>query len=70
MFTRGLGIIHLLPMISLARKIALMRTVLKLIVEAPPYGQSGNTTKCLLRRLAGYKRSKYKIVGALVPSLM
>ena len=54
-----------LPMISLARNIALMRTVLRLIVEAPSYGQSGNTTKCLLRQLAGYKRSKYKIVGCL-----
>jgi hypothetical protein len=67
MVTRGLGTILLLPMISLARKIALMRTVLRLLIEAPSYGQSGNTTKCLLRRLAGYKRSKYKIVGALAP---
>jgi hypothetical protein len=55
MVTRELGMILLLPMISLARKIALMKTVLKLIVEAPPYRQSGNTTKCLLRGLAGYK---------------
>ena len=62
--------ILLLPMISLAGKIALMRTVLRLTVEAPSYGQPGNTTKCLLRQLAGYKGSKYKIVGALAPSLM
>jgi hypothetical protein len=55
MVRRGLGMILLLPMISLAGKIAWMRTVLRLTVEAPSYGQSGNTTKCLLRQLAGYK---------------